>query len=389
MKEQLLIVTHHLTVGGVQKTLIPALTAIDYDRYDVTLYLRKNRIDLLPYIDKRVRVVINQDYHHYYRKPACIVLQARISLCRLLKKEQKAAQLEQKLSEKICLYGMQYEHKTYFANTSYDKAIAYVHGYAAQFVSDYVTAQQKYVFFHSSTDELRDVHLKVIHNFHKVVALHQMQKELIGQWYPQIADRIVLVENYVDGGMVRSQAQEYGVEKPIDKTVLCTCGRMTPVKGFDLAVKSAKILKENGVDFLWYFVGDGPQRKEIETLIAQCDLQNEIRLVGMQTNPYPYMNACDLYVQPSYEEAMPVTILEAKKLNKPIITTATVGGKKLVADGINGLVCDIAEKSLADKILFLANNEIVYRNMVSVLENTDGTEDFEKYKKQWRELLEG
>ena len=58
--EKLLIVTHHLTIGGVQKTLISALKALDYNKYKVTLYLRKNRTDILDYVDKRIKVVINK-----------------------------------------------------------------------------------------------------------------------------------------------------------------------------------------------------------------------------------------------------------------------------------------------------------------------------------------
>ena len=56
-KKKLLIVAHHLTIGGVQKSLIAALKAIDYEKFDVTLYLRKNRTDLLSLVDERVNVI--------------------------------------------------------------------------------------------------------------------------------------------------------------------------------------------------------------------------------------------------------------------------------------------------------------------------------------------
>ena len=56
-KKKLLIVAHHLTIGGVQKSLISALKVIDYEKFDVTLYLRKNRTDLLAFVDERVNVL--------------------------------------------------------------------------------------------------------------------------------------------------------------------------------------------------------------------------------------------------------------------------------------------------------------------------------------------
>jgi glycosyltransferase involved in cell wall biosynthesis len=389
MKEKLLIVTHHLTVGGVQKTLIPALTAIDYDKYDVTLYLRKNRTDLLSLIDKRVKVIINNDGHHYYRRLDCLWLQFLLLMCRFIKNDSKAKHFQNKLNDRVRWYGMEYERKTYFANMFYDKAIAYVHGYAAQFVSECVNANRKYMFFHCSTDELREVHKKIIIDFDKIVALHDVQKELIQGWYPEIADKIVVVENYVDRGMVCLQAEEDKIEKPQGKTLLCTCGRMTPVKGFDLAVKSAKQLKTKGLPFLWYFVGDGPQRKEFEALIAQYNLEEEIVFAGMQKNPYPYMKACDVYVQPSYEESLGLTMVEAMSLEKPVVSTKTVGGKLLIRPGVNGLLCDFQPQSLADAIEHLISDKQLHQGICIYLKQADYTEEFKKYKKQWRQLLEG
>ena len=77
MKKRLLVVIPHLTIGGVQKSLISALKALDYDTYDVTLYLRKNRTDLLPFVDERVNVIVNTDPNRYYRKPYAILLQIK------------------------------------------------------------------------------------------------------------------------------------------------------------------------------------------------------------------------------------------------------------------------------------------------------------------------
>ena len=56
-----------------------------------------------------------------------------------------------------------------------------------------------------------------------------------------------------------------------------------------MAVEAANILKNNSVDFTWYFVGDGPERGNLEHKIAECGLENNIIITGMQKNPYPYM----------------------------------------------------------------------------------------------------
>ncbi|MBR3817951.1 MAG: glycosyltransferase, partial [Clostridia bacterium] len=66
---KVLFVANHLTVGGIQKSLISALNSVDYSVNEVTLYIRKNRLDLLPYVNKNVKILINEDDVHYYRFP--------------------------------------------------------------------------------------------------------------------------------------------------------------------------------------------------------------------------------------------------------------------------------------------------------------------------------
>lgn len=388
-KKSLLIVIPHLTIGGVQKTLVSVSKALDYDKYDVTLYLRKNRTDLLEYVDNRIDVIVNTDPNRYYRKPYAIFLQLRMFLNKVLGRKCKADSLERKLSDKIREDAMRYEKKAYFSSKKYDIAIAYVQGYTALFVDKCIDAEKKIIFFHTSVDELHDMHKSILPGFKRIASLHKEQKELLEHWYPEEKAKIAIVENYTDRDLIVSQSKNITVEKSDDKTVLCSCGRFTPVKGFDIAVESARILKNNGVDFVWYFVGDGPERNNIEKKIAENRLENNIVITGMQKNPYPYMAACDIYIQPSYEEAMPVTIIEAHRLSKPVITTATVGGCILVENDVNGIVCGINPESIAESITNLINDKEKLIKITDNLKSTDYSHEFEKYKEQWNALLEG
>ena len=387
MKEKLLIVTHHLTIGGVQKSLISALKCFDYDKYDVTLYLRKNRTTLLPYIDKRVNVIINEAKTHYYRKPYAVCLQIKSALYKILGKTEKMKACDKELADRMRVDSMEYEKNTYFKDKVFDKAVAYVQGYTVQFVDEYIRAKEKYMFFHTSTDEIHEVHEMALPQMKKIAALHDEQKELIKEWYKLDDEKITIVENYVDRETVIAQSSEYSVDRPEDRTVLCSCGRLSPVKGFDLAVECAKMLKEKNVNFFWHFVGDGPEKNNLSALIGKYELQNHIQITGMKENPYPYMRACDIYVQPSYEESWGLTIVEAQKLLKPVVSTATVGGKKLVNDK-NGVVTEISAESLADGIIRLMSDEQLYKNIADYLENNDNSDEENKFKEQWRKLLE-
>lgn len=387
-KINLLIVIPHLTIGGVQKTLISALKAVDYDKYDVTIYLRKNRTELLSFIDKRAKIIVNNDSNKYYRRLKAIFFQLQIEFLKVFGKKDKAEEITKKLSVLIQDYSVDYEKKTYFSSTEYDVAISYVQGYTAYFVAKAIKAKQKIIFFHTSVDELHSIHEQIIPEFDKAVAIHDEQVALITDWYPSLKGKIFIIENYVDNELILEQSKAFSIPEA-NKTVICSCGRFSPVKGFDMAVEAAKILKDNGSDFIWYFVGDGPERSRLESMISKYGLENDIIITGMQKNPYPYIAGCDIYVQPSYEEALGLTILEAHRLSKPIITTATVGGCKLVQDGVNGIVCEINPKAIAESVTGLINDKAKYEKLVSLLKATDYSYEFQKYKEQWKNLLEG
>ena len=387
MKKKLLIVAHHMTVGGVQKSLISALKALDYDSYDVTLYLRKNRTDLLSFVDERVNVIVNTDPNRYYRKPYSILLQIKSLIAKALGKKDKAQKLNDILEEKIRCDAMEYERKTYFGNTHYDIAVAYVQGYVALFVDKCINADKKIIFYHTSTNDTPEIHNAVIPNYSAVAALHEQQKALLEEWYPSSKGKIKIVENYTDKDLITEQSKAFSIPET-DKTIICSCGRFSPVKGFDMAVEAAKILKDNGMDFIWYFVGDGPERKNIEQKILEYGIENNIIITGMQKNPYPYMAGCDIYVQPSYEEALGLTILEAHRLDKPVITTATVGGCKLVENGLNGVVCAINPDAIAESIANLISDKEKYNLLLNNIKSIDYSHDFDKYKQQWKSLLE-
>ena len=162
MKKRLLVVIPHLTIGGVQKSLISALKALDYDKYDVTLYLRKNRTDLLSFVDERVNVIVNTDPNRYYRKPYAILLQIKSLVAKVFGKKDKAKKINDILEEKIRCDAMEYERKTYFNNTHYDIAVAYVQGYVALFVDKCINADKKILFFHTSTNDTPENHNAVI-----------------------------------------------------------------------------------------------------------------------------------------------------------------------------------------------------------------------------------
>lgn len=388
VKRKVLIAIHQLNLGGAQKALISALNAIDYSENDVTLYVRKARLDLLPLINKNVsKIIINEDPNKYDHKPYALCLEILSRVCIALHKDH--SHLDEKAREYILRKQFKYEKKHYFSNSeSYDIVVSYIQGYTAAFVAENVNARKKVMFYHDSTDSLHELHNEVMEYFDKIYCVSKGAQKAVQGFYPQFAEKIECLENYVDAEKVRAEAEKLTPDYPNDKLILCSCGRITPVKGFDLAVGAADILRTKGLDFKWYFVGDGVDRPKIEALIAEKNLQDYIEITGLQDNPYPYIKHCDIYVQPSYEEAHSLSIIEAQILCKPIVSTATVGGVSIINDGLTGMISRIDSQSITYKVYQLINDDVLKEKIKSELQKIDYQDDYKRFCGQWRELLD-
>ena len=387
-KRKVLIVVHQLNLGGVQKALISALDVIDYSKNDVTLYVRKDRTDLISLVNKNVsKIIINKDKTKYYRKPYAVWLQLKLKFAEVFKNNSE--DIKNKLNDYIVSEQFKFEKENYFADDSeYDVAVSYIQSHTAKFLAENIKAKRKIMFYHGSKDEFHEINQTVMKEYEKIYCVSKGALKAISQIYPDFSHKMDYLENYVDAENVREKAEEFTPDYPDDKLILCSCGRITSVKGYDLAVNAAEILRDKGLDFKWYFVGDGAERSNIDKLIADKNLGDYITITGLKDNPYPYIKNCDIYVQPSYEEAHPLSIIEAQILCKPLVTTATVGGKSIIVEGLNGLISDIDSESLADKLLQLTNDKFLQTQIKQELDNKDYAEEYQIFCQKWETLLE-
>ena len=93
----------------------------------------------------------------------------------------------------------------------------------------------------------------------------------------------------------------------------------------------AVLKKEPRAEFL--FVGDGPLRRELESLVAELKVGMSVRFVGHQEDPRPWLRALDVYCQPSWGEGMGSVLLEAMASRVPIVATTAGGIPEVVEDG--------------------------------------------------------
>ena len=119
---------------------------------------------------------------------------------------------------------------------------------------------------------------------------------------------------------------------------LISIGRLSEQKGQTLLVRAAALLAREGIDFELVLVGDGPLRPQLEAEIAASALRDRVRLLGWRTSAQvrDELLASRALVMSSFAEGLPVVIMEALALGRPVISTAIAGIPELVRDGTNG-----------------------------------------------------
>jgi glycosyltransferase involved in cell wall biosynthesis len=166
--------------------------------------------------------------------------------------------------------------------------------------------------------------------------------------FPEFNSRSSVFNNIISSGQIRRQADLGRVfQDDFAGLRILTVGRLSLDKGYDLALAALKILRNKGYDVRWYVLGAGQERSNIEKLRSQLDLEDSFVLLGTDLNPYGYMKACHIYVQPSRLEGYCTTSNEARILCKPAVVTDVSGMRQQFQDGMNGLIVDCHADSIA------------------------------------------
>ena len=136
---------------------------------------------------------------------------------------------------------------------------------------------------------------------------------------------------------------------------LLSIGRFCEAKNYDNIPDITRRIIESGCDIKWYIIGYGGDEDFIRQKIAEAGMQNHVIILGKRTNPYPYIKACDIYVQPSRYEGKSITVREAQMLCKPVVVTNYPTASSQIQDGFDGVIVPMdnegCAKGLAEFIL--------------------------------------
>lgn len=378
MKKRLLFIIDSLNCGGAEKSLISLLPLLDYERLDVNLLIFRRGGVFEKYLPQQVHVI----NHDLYRKGFIDQLYHGIQQLRFS-------------------YNLRYGKKRHGAEThwrsmhksvkpldgKYDVAVAYQQGMPTFFLATMVDATQKIAWVNADVFAA-GYNMNYCKQFYdkmdNVVAVSEKLSDKLSQNAPWLKGKLHCIYDIINPDIVHRLAQESVNDMPIktgDMSIV-TVGRLTRPKNHLLAIETARVLRDKGMAFKWFFVGEGEMRSTIEERIKEMGLGQNVFLLGLKENPYPYMFNADIYVQTSTFEGFGMTIAEAKILHRPIVSTNFDIVYDQISDHQNGLIAEMTPESVASKILELLQNEELRRHIVFNLEqetNTTSITEVEKF----------
>lgn len=177
-----------------------------------------------------------------------------------------------------------------------------------------------------------------------------------------------------------------------DEIIITTVCRLHYPKDVETLIKSINLLRNENI--ILFIVGDGPDMKKLKNLVEKLKLENKIIFLGFKKEVKEILQDSDIFVLSTRWEGLPLVILEAWAMKKPVIASAVHGIKGLIKDEENGILFNFGDpEDLKDKILLLLKDQnlktkIAENGFKLVQEKYNIENMIVKYKKLFRLINE-
>lgn len=396
MKKRIFINIHYLEIGGAERALLGLLSSLNPDKVDIDLFVNQHTGEFMPLIPEWVNLLPEISEYTCIERPITTIVKeghVGIALRRIWAKHKHKQYLNTLTVE-------QRQHDAsvfqYVADAvegalpslahlgEYDLAISFLQPH--NIVLNKVKAKKKICWIHTDYSTIHinhDLELPVWNAFDYVVSISNDCIRAFVQTFPELKDKIVLIENILSPSFVRQQADLYEVKAEMpdepDVVKILTIGRFSPPKKIEGIPHICAEMERLGADFRWYVIGYGPDR-EIQEALDKYGMRHRMKLLGKKSNPYPYIKACDIYAQPSIYEGKSVTVREAQILCKPVVITDYPTAKSQITHGVDGVIVPLDEVQTAMGIVDFINNGELRNKIVSHLHTHDFGNEIEVEK---------
>ena len=386
MKKNILILMPSMFIGGAERSLIGLLDSIDYTKYNIDLFLYRHEGEFLKLVSDKVNLLPQIDAYTNFDRPIKDILFSRnfkYGIARLKSKldEKKNIKLGNKTNVWSSMQFISNRLIGLLPNISekeYDLAINFLG--IGDVLGDKVNAKTKLTWSHIDYSKLIPNKELDLNTYSKVDYIVNVSKDCEKQFlntYPILNNKSLVIENILSKNFIFSQADErindsnFGFSK--GQVKLLSIGRLSNQKNFDNVPKICKKILENGIDLKWFIIGYGQGENYIKEKIKEVNMEEHVIILGKKENPYPYIKACDIYVQPSRYEGKAVAVREAQILNKPVVITNFPTSKSQLTDGIDGVIVPMDNEGCAEGICNLIKDKELQHKLIENTKITDYT----------------
>ena len=358
--KKILIFSHALEIGGAERALLGLLDSIDYTQYSVDLFLMRHEGELFNQIPAEVNLLPELPQYASLATPIKGVIQkcqVGVAFGRAVGKVCASRYVKKHNISQDNGVGLEYSHKytrvfmPKISAETYDLAISFLTPH--YFVAEKVNAKKKIAWIHTDYTKVAvnaESELAMWDKYDHIASISDAAKDAFAQVFPSLAPKLLVVENISSKNLIMRQSLELDIknEMPEDGSIrLLSVGRYCTAKNFDNVPDICSRIRASGLNVKWYIIGFGGDEDLIKRKIAEAGMQEYVILLGKKDNPYPYIAACDRYVQPSRYEGKCVTVREAQILAKPVVITNYATSASQLEDGVDGVIVPMDNESCA------------------------------------------
>lgn len=365
-KPRIFINMHYMELGGAERALLGLLNALDTDKVDVDLFLNQHTGEFMPLIPDKITLLPERRGYNALERPIKQILKerqfgvaiGRWRARRRYKEYHETLTAEEKRFDSSAFHYVADSVQPFLPSLEdlgeYDLAISFLQPH--NIVLNKVKAKKKIAWIHTDYSTVHfntALELPVWAGFDYIASISPDCTKSFLKAFPSLENKIIEIENILSSDFIRQQAELLDVsdEMPKHGINLLSVGRYCHAKNYDNVPDIMKRLLEKGFkDLQWYIIGFGGDEPLIRQKIAEAGMEDHVILLGKKDNPYPYIKACDIYVQPSRYEGKSVTVREAQVLCKPVVVSNYPTAKSQVKDGVDGIIVPQDNEGCADGI---------------------------------------
>lgn len=361
MKKRILFVIPSLNIGGGEKSLVNLLNQFDYEKYDVDLFLFSYGGIFEQFLPKEVNIIPLPekyiDFNLYFGQSLLNMIKKR-NLSQIYNKSMFTL-INNVTKDKFNAdqYNWKYLRSSFEKlDKKYDVAIGYLEKSSIYFCIDKVNANKRIGFIHTHYEKSgmnENIDKKYFKKLDNIVTITEECLDVLKRRFPECKDKMSVIYNIVSPSTINNMilnSDENIIKKKDKQITIVSVGRLDKAKGYELAIDTCKELVNKNFNIKWYVIGEGEERESLTKLINENSLQKNFILLGLKSNPYPYMQDADIFVQTSRYEGKSIALDEAKILKKPIVVTNYETAREQIDNGINGLIVDMNSNDICNGI---------------------------------------